>query len=48
VVKLPQLRGFRAAFQATRQDLVNAAWSERIRKDPKGPKSVMWHILNWT
>ena len=46
----PQLRdGFTAAFQATRQDLVNAAWSERIRKDPKGPKSVMWHSLNhWT
>ena len=19
-----------------------------LRKDPKGPKSVMWHILNWT
>ena len=33
VVKLPQLRdGFTAAFQATRQDLVNAACSERIRK----------------
>ena len=32
-VKLPQLRdGFMAAFQATRQDLVNAACSERIRK----------------
>ena len=50
VVKLPQLRdGFTAAFQATRQDLVNAACSERIRKDPKGPKSVMWHSPNhWT
>ena len=33
VVKLPQLRdGITAAFQATRQDLVNAACSERIRK----------------